>query len=119
VVSYLILRTRQLLHGLFLAIALSALRSNFLCFARDGRSLWGAPYQSHEVISLNWPELTLRSVWPNGAGGNRSLICLAVGNRWVLAGSRDESTKLLRVADGQLEHAWPSPGRLVQSVALG
>jgi WD40 repeat protein len=95
-----------------------ALLANSLCFARDGKTLWGTLYDANEVISLNWPERTVRSAWPNGTDGNRTLTCLTVGRQWVLTGSRDLTTKLLRVADGKLEQAWPSPSGPVQSVAL-
>src|SRR5262249_43884509 len=88
------------------------------CFARDGQSLWGINQDDHEVISLNWPDPVVRSVWSNTREGNRNLLCLAAGDKWVLAGSRDLSTKLLRASDGKLEKDWPSPSGPVHSVVL-
>src|SRR5262249_11117691 len=91
--------------------------ANFWCFARDGRTLWGVVRGRNDVVSLHWPELRVRSRWSDTSEGNRGVWCLAAGQKWVLAGSPDLSTKLLRTADSQVERAWPRPGGPVHSVA--
>jgi WD40 repeat protein len=95
-----------------------------ISFARDGETLWAAlAYpRSNEVVSWKWPDLTPRTTWTNvdthPTRGSSGIGCMAAGRQWVLAGSRDPATKLLRIRDGQPEHSWPSPGGPVLSVAL-
>ncbi len=95
-------------------------------FSPSGNRLWGVrenrlpapPYHStgvDDVVSLSWPDRKVSSCWPHRG----ELTRVAAGDRWVLAGTHNGRTKLLRAGDGQLEKDWPSPdGSPVRSVAL-
>jgi WD40 repeat protein len=94
---------------------------DLLGFAPDGKALW-ISLANGVVEARSWPDLCLRSPWQNvdsyATKGSRGIECLAVGARWVLVGTHDPATKLLRAGDAQKEREWPSPGGFIQSVAL-
>jgi WD40 repeat protein len=102
-----------------------------LAFSPTGRKLWGildsrkdnelrkdAP-DTDQVVSLSWPELEETSRWVHRSRPLREVSRLAVGERRVVAGLLNGTTKLLRAGDGQLEKDWCNPGEFpVRSVAL-
>ncbi len=96
-----------------------------LSFARDGKTLWGAGHKN-EVVALCWPDQKPGFVWRNplvdlklGLGrGNRGINAVCAGGVWVLAGSQDSTTSLLRIKGGGRERYWANPGGPVISVAL-
>jgi hypothetical protein len=108
--------------------------TSVLSFDRSGKKLWAIldgdadgrkpPVGSNpdEVVSLTWPDLTEVSRWSKLESKQRArlgeLTCVQAGDRWVLTGAREGSTKLLRTSDGQLAKEWPSPGGPVHCVAL-
>src|SRR5437870_4884597 len=89
----------------------------------DRRNMAGKR-NADQVVSFSWPDLKVASRWANLESEERlrisGLTGLVAGERWVLAGSRDGSTKLFHADDGNRLHGqWPSPGGYpVQSVAL-
>jgi WD40 repeat protein len=92
-----------------------------LSFAPDGTRLWAA-LPDGQVESRSWPDLQFVSRWQNQDTyeykGSKGIRSLAAGDHWVLAGTLDPATKLLRARDGLMEREWPSPGGPVYSVAL-
>lgn len=92
-----------------------------LVFAPDGKTLWGV-VRGEELQSWDLAALTPQSRWVNSASrvltGLGSFNCLTVRQDWVLAGGRDGMVRLFRVADGQLQKAWPCNGAAIRSVAL-
>jgi WD40 repeat protein len=91
------------------------------CFAPDGRMLWAAR-TGGVVEAWSWPRLQVIARWQNTDTyphkGSDGIRALAAGNRWVLVGTNDPATKLLRAPEAQKEREWPNPGGTVDSVAL-
>src|SRR5262249_27892122 len=76
--------------------------ADVLAFDPDGRTLWGAG--KDEVRSWRWSDGEAATHWRNGTlNGLNGIYALAVGRRWVLAGGRDGSARLLRPDEGQPE----------------
>jgi eukaryotic-like serine/threonine-protein kinase len=92
-----------------------------LSFARAGPTLWGV-LDELRVFSLPAGGRKAVPRWSNEPAklfkGTIGVVCLAAGDRWALAGSRDATTKLLRASDGGREREWDSPGGAVRCVAL-
>jgi len=94
---------------------------NCLVFSPDGRTIWGGV--GRRLVSWRVPDLSQASQWSNDLGeyvkGWSSIVSVAVGREWVVAGCQDDSARVFRLADGtQPVHTWPSPGGSVGSIAL-
>jgi serine/threonine protein kinase/WD40 repeat protein len=92
---------------------------NALRFGPDGR-LWAAA--GCRVLAYELPEGRQVACWDNAFSetltGLSAVWGLAVGKRWVLAGGRDGTLRLLRAADGRREASWSVSTSPIHSVAL-
>ena len=102
-----------------------------ISFSPDGKKLWAAYVQEPKMVShldisqlASWslPDLIPITSWSNwesevmdGVSGVNSVVA---GNRWVLAGSNDCTTKLVDAKTGKLHSTWPSPDSQIYAVAL-
>jgi len=86
-----------------------------LNFTRDGAVLLAA-CDPARVASWGWPTLEAGPDWRNSTSsllrGGSGMKCLSAGRDWVVAGSQDSTTKLLRLGKGgklSLAKQWVSP----------
>ncbi len=102
-----------------------------ISFSPDGKKLWTANTQEPKAISrldisqiASWslPDLAPLTEWSNLASevmdGVSGLTAVVAGNRWVLAGSTDGSTKLIDAETGKLHSHWHSPDSQIYAVAM-
>ncbi len=103
--------------------SIPARRPSSLMFSPDGKRLWGVIDEETRVRAWTTDRLAPAvEPWSNAlsqiVSGMSGLSCLHAGNRWVLVGSRDATTYLLRAVNGQLETRWPIDGSPVECIAL-
>jgi serine/threonine protein kinase/WD40 repeat protein len=90
-----------------------------LSFGPDGR-LWAAT--GSRVLAYELPEGKEVAGWDNAFSealtGLSAVWGLAVGRRWVLAGGRDGTLRLLRAEDGHRTASWSVSASPIHAVAL-
>lgn len=90
-------------------------------FDRGGRRLWCLANKQQHLEARSWPDWQQKTVWKdvwrlnNGTG---ELYSLAPGSRYVLVGSRDGVSHLIRARDVKLEKTFTGVSSPVRSVAL-
>jgi WD40 repeat protein len=99
-------------------------------FSRDGRKLWGGIAEevqrassdpADRVVSWSVPDLKLTSDWANvsrSIGIQSDITSVSAGDQWVVAGSVDETIRLLDAQHGNLAYTFPSPAGRVRCVAI-
>ncbi len=84
-----------------------------VCFAPDGRWLWGI-VQGNRVTCWRFWDLVPESSWtvPAGArGGARpALLCIAAGSSWIAAATETGELIILRASDGRIDHTAQASG---------
>jgi WD40 repeat protein len=96
-------------------------RASALSFSAGEPRVW-AVADGDEVRSWDLPDGRQATRWSNAGSelltGLSTLMSLAAGRQWVVAGGRDGLVRLLRVCDGRPEAMWSGPGGPIRSVAL-